>query len=446
MKILKKSLLPGEFITIEKRDFFRLKDGKLATQTTGSASVDSSKEESVELFTFEHESRIISRLWKIKDKLYTIDLSSYIFIPEDITFVECYNLKDDRGKYIKYMAKGKYGVIYVNSSEIKILVSHEENYIKISYYDGAFYAETSESSNRYHILDASGKLIDAFSSERRKVNGLDMFYNNESIFLGNLKLDFPYGILSIKLKAHGDIKMLEITSEKGVYYYTDSIQYLLGPFSEVIAIDWLTHRAATLRVRQEGKGISVFFITMYDGTISIEKVFTLKDECTFRSLKRCDKVYVIHDVDDDTYGIDEFLIHLGVARYCDFEKSVTYYGFSKYNDEDICYRYFLCFSDDEKDVGAKKIKTEENVLKFYDDGYELNGKLSKIYRDEEKGFFMIFDSSIQPIISCSGDRIYKNVIWRRNIYRVEKDMSNGSEIFLYEADGKKLSINRLAKI
>lgn len=206
-----KQFLPQNFEIVNGINYFRLEDGRVAVERTSNVTIDSSKEDIVELIMLEYDSMTV-RLWKTNGKLYALASSSCVTIPEDTTFVDCYSSTNyPEGQYVKYISSGRCGIIYVSETEVSQVISYENGYTDICFENNLFYAESKEGDNKYHVIGESGKLLGAFPSKCRKLDGYMLFYDDNSIFINSSKFDIPGGVSSVEV-----IKQEKITFVKVV--------------------------------------------------------------------------------------------------------------------------------------------------------------------------------------------------------------------------------------
>lgn len=225
--------MPESFVTINFVTYFRLENGKLAVGDHGPSFVrlDTSRQDSVELITLDEYQKIV-QFWKINDKFYSLNLSSYIEISDQITFVDYYFSNDYSDEvYIKYFEAGKgYGIIYVYKSRITHLIASSRRFTEISFEDDLFYAK--DAKNKYHIIDINANELGVFATKCKKTPGFSIFYDNKKIYGSSSEVEVPNGIETLELVAREDWKLLKISNASGIYYYSRRLEYILGPIKK----------------------------------------------------------------------------------------------------------------------------------------------------------------------------------------------------------------------
>ena len=219
-----KKFFPKSFEMLDGVLYFRLEDGKISAERIGNVVIKSSIKDEVELVTFEKDSEKVSGFWKINNSVFALAASSSVVLPNDTIFVDCY-FSNNR-QYVKYVSNGMCGIISVNDTEIKHIVTFQSRYVEITFENGFFYASYINGNCKYHILDEAGNLIKAFSTKCRKVDNEMLFYHESKIFIKSSEFEIPNGIESVKMIYKGEMAFIKITNKKGIYYYTKNMLYL----------------------------------------------------------------------------------------------------------------------------------------------------------------------------------------------------------------------------
>ncbi len=435
-----KKILPETFVNVNGINYFRLENGKIAVENIKNITIDVNNEESVELITLKCKEKEV-KFWKVNDdKIYALASSSYITIPENITFNDFYfspNYPD--GVYVKYTSSGKCGILYVSETEVDIVISHEKNYIEIDFENGLFYANTENGEKKYHIIGESGKNLGTYPSKCKRLKGYMLFYDENKIFIDSIEFEIPGGIISVEVVNNNEITFVKVVNNKGIYYYTKNISYLLGPIQkeEIISID---ERSCYIHEIANGKIIKVFYIRIKEDTyicksLSCDKginIFQIKDENikqsffatidkesdSFKELYTLKKDFIllIKDVNADKFIFNESEQWNKKYDVVAFVKNRPIYWAS----------YDM----------AKNEITDSCILEVIDSDFEEETNICK----SENEIFVI-NGKGKIIFSTTGEKCYKRKTcfknsWQKtSIYIVEK---GNNEIELYESSGKKI--------
>lgn len=228
MKI--KKIMPESFVIINFVTYFRLENGALAVgdHWPTYVRVDTSRQDSVELITLDRYQKTV-QFWKINDRFYSLNLSSYIEISDQITFVDYYFPNDYSDEvYIKYFdAEKRYGIISVSEKEIFQSIPSKKGFTEISFENNVFYAKDGE--NKYHIIDDKFKELGIFPTKCKIVPGFSIFYDNNKIYADSSEVTIPNGIQTLEIVTRNSLLLLRISNENGIYFYSKSLEYILGP-------------------------------------------------------------------------------------------------------------------------------------------------------------------------------------------------------------------------
>lgn len=254
-----KQILPQNFEIINGINYFRLEDGQIAVENTSNVTINSSKEDTVELITLEYKSKIV-KFWRVNDKIYALASSSHVTIPEDSEFVDIYFSNNyPEGQYVKYISSGSCGILYVSETEIANIISHENGYSEICFENNLFYSNFEDGDNKYHVIGESGKLLGSFPSKCRKLDKYMLFYDENKIFIGSFEYEIPDGISSIEIVNARNMTFVKVVNSKGIYYYTKEIAYLFGPIQKD-NIEYLNENSCFIHEIIGKKVTKVFYI------------------------------------------------------------------------------------------------------------------------------------------------------------------------------------------
>lgn len=428
-----KKLLPESFIIINGITYFRLEDGKIAVEKPSKVTIDVSKDDVVELITLDCNSKKVS-FWKVNDKIYALASSSCVIISKDITFVDCYSSKNyPEGQYVKYMASGRCGIIYVSETEVSNVISYENGYTDIHFENNLFYADSKEGNNKYHVIGESGKLLGSFPSKCRKLDGYMLFYDANSIFMDSSKIDIPGGISSVEVIKQEEITFIKVINSDGIYYYTKGMEYLFGPIKkdEIHGID---HKSCFVYEVIKKNVVQVFYIKIN------------KDAYVCKTLSSKNKIdYSIFggEFKVNFFVADKVLYMLKGDEFIPLTSGVNVDKYTLYSEKNgfgtiwrICivgYQknipvYLAYYSPDDKKVFY------EGTLERIGDGYsDWTHKFSHICRNGNE--IVVIDPDGKVILSAKGENCYKKRYQNSLVYVVEIDKNR---IELYRYDGTKL--------
>lgn len=426
-----KQILPQNFEIVNGINYFRLEDGRVAVERTSNVTINSSKEDIVELITLEYNSKTV-RLWKTNCKLYALASSSCVTIPEDTTFVDCYSSTNyPEGQYVKYMSPGRCGIIYVSETEVSHVISYENGYTEICFENNLFYADYKEGDNKYHVIGESGKLLGAFPSKCRKLDGYMLFYDDSSIFIDSSKFDIPGGVSSVEVIKQDKITFVKVVNSKGIYYYTKGIEYLFGPIQkdEMHGID---HESCFVYEVVNKKVVQVFYIKTTEDTYVCKNLSSKKGiECHVFSSESNGKFFV---ADKALYALrdKDFII---LINGVDADKYVIT---AQKNNWSRSWRHTIVGYQENIPVylahyesSYKKEVYDKGKLERIADGYKTrDGKFSHICR--KGNYIVVIDPDGKVVLSVEGENCYKKEYRNGPIYVVEKGKNN---IALYRTDG-----------
>ena len=429
-----KQILPQNFEIVNGINYFRLEDGQIAVERTSNVTINSSKEDIVELITLEFDSKTV-RFWKTNGKLYALASSSCVTIPEDTTFVDCYSSTNyPEGQYIKYMSYGRCGIIYVSETEVSYVISYENSYTEICFENNLFYADSKEGDNKYHVIGESGTLLGAFPSKCRKLDGYMLFYDENSIFIDSSKFDIPGGVSSVEVINHDKITFVKVTNCNGIYYYTKGIEYLFGPIQkdEIHDID---HNSCFVYEVVNKRVLQVFYIKTTEDAYVCKNLSSKKGiECHIFSNESNGKFFVADKVLYLLRGNEFISLINGVDanKYVITAQKIKFGGFWRYTivgyQENI--PVYLAYYESK----YKKEVYDEGTLERIADGYKTqNGQYSHICR---KGNYIVViapDGKVE--LSVEGENCTKKEYRGIPIYLVDKGKN---KIELYRTAGEEI--------
>lgn len=425
-----KQILPQNFEIVNGINYFRLEDGRVAVERTSNVTINSSKEDIVELITLEYDSKTV-RFWKTKGKLYALASKSCVTIPEDTTFVDCYSSENYlEGQYVKYISTGRCGIIYVSETEVSHVISYEKGYTEICFENNLFYADSKKGDNKYHVIGESGKLLGAFPSKCRKLDGYMLFYDDSSIFINSSssKWDISGGVTSVEIIKQDKITFVKVINNNGIYYYTKGIEYLFGPIKED-EIHSINQESCFVYEVVNKKVVQVFYTKVTEDTYVCKNLSSTKGiECHIFSSEPNGKFFVadkvLYVLQDEEFislinGVDtdEYVIS-AQARYSSGTRwSYTIVGYKK----NIPVYFAYC---------EKKEVYDEGTLEQVADGHEDQN----IFRKGE--YIVIIDNNGKVVLYVKGKNCYKKKCsYNTSIYVVEQDEDN---IEIYWTNGKKM--------
>lgn len=430
-----KQILPQNFEIINGINYFRLEDGRIAVEKTSKVTINSSKEDIVELITLEYNSNTV-RFWKTNGKLYALASSSCVTIPEDITFIDCYSSTNyPEGHYVKYMSFGRCGIIYVSETEVSHVISYENGYTEICFENNLFYADSKEGNNKYHVTGESGKLLGTFPSKCRKLDRYMLFYDDSSIFIGSSKFDIPGGVSYVKVIKQEKITFVKVVNSNGIYYYTKNIEYLFGPIhkDEIHEID---DESCFVYEVVNDKVVQVFYINITEDAYVCKNLHSKKGiECHVFSDETnamfffADKVlYVLQDNEFipiiNEADVDQYVICLN-GVYWGYRRKYIIVGYKKNIP------VYLAYYDSSK--YKKEVYNKCTLEKIADGCKKRDGKFSHICK--KGNYIVVIDPDGKVVLSVKGVNCYKKEYHNESVYVVEKDEN---EIALYRTDGKEI--------
>lgn len=427
-----KIFIPESFVTVNDINYFRLEDGRIAVESVSNITINSSKDDTVELITLEYESKKI-RFWKINDKFYALASSSCITLPKDTTFIDYYSSSNyPEGQYVKYMFSNTYGILYISETEISQIISYEKGYTEICFENNLFYANSKYAENKYHVIGESGKLLGVFPSKCKKLDGYMLFYDENNIFIESSKFKIPNGILSVEVIHKGQITFVKVTNVKGIYYYTKDITYLFGPIQNDEIID-INKNSCYVHEVQNKKVFQIFYVKFIDNNYVCKSI----------SCKKGIDIYLLPNIKQHFFATDNSL-------YVFIEEELKFVTLSKNIDVD---EYFLSFNQKKGSnainiVGFKETKPVYLALYYLDDKKVLsdstldficNGWDSETYICQNSDSIVGITKNGEILFSTLGQKCYKAKLsysWPdKEIYIIE--VKKG-ELTLYSKSGEKI--------
>ena len=430
-----KEIFPESFVSINDITYFRLKEGQIAVENASKVTINSTKDDVVELITLGKVN-----FWKVNDKIYALASSSCVTLPEDTEFVDTYHCSRNypEGRYVKYLSSKGCGILYVSETEVSQVISYESGYTDICFEVGLFYADSKEGENKYHILDEGGKILWAFPTKRTKLKGYNLFYDDKSIFAYSSKFDIPGGISSVRVIKIGDLAepyikalrkayrqqneessnlLIRIKNSKGVWYYTAAIEFLIGPLKSD-KIVYLTTNSCFVYESVNKKVMRVFYIGV---TASREyKCYSLSsktgidcylnprcnifvvDNTLYAQKKSGEFIQLINKPNADNYNV------------YDGDRKIVIIG---YHDNYPVYLGYYC--------NGNEIK-EEYILERIAEGY------NKAHICKSGDNIIGIDSNKEILFFAKGKNCYKKKMEGHGIYVVE---DSEDEIRLYYKNG-----------
>ena len=430
MEVTKKLFLPGNFMKIDGRTYFRLEDGKIAVDETENIIIELSNKDVVELITLECDSKKV-RFWKTKGKIYALTSSSFVTILEDTTFVDCY-VSDNYPvrTYIKYKSSNKYGIIEISTTEVTTVISHEKGYIEISFENNYFYADCENGDNKYHILEQSGKVLGKFPDKVKKIKDSMLFYDKNGIYLDSdsNRIDIPEGVLSVEV-VKSTVTLIKVISNNGIYYYTQELNYLCGPIQkDQIYIN--SCESCFIYELVENKIMKVFLIEEISGKYHCKRLFS-KNQIKPWFIKLAWRECNFFEVDNIMYILEggEFI---PIIKNVSLDRYVLHYKKTSYHDWGNTGRVTI--------LGYKK--NEPVYLAYYELKYKslsYFGKIDKIrnysniYRQENN--IVVIKPNGEIVFSTTGKDCHKKQYKCKTVYVVEKE---DDEIEIYNEEGKEI--------
>lgn len=384
-------LLPGSVEEVNGIIYFRLANGNVATKNTSNVIIESTSNDCVELITFETNSaNLVPVFWKVNNKLYTLNASSFILVPENISFIQYYNNIQEKKNYIKYVVKDKCGIICVSESKIEILISHEESYVEISYGVNLFFAqlELKRDEIEYVIIDEIGRVISTFRKGSKKIEGYNLFYNDfnncNDCSVGAIR----GGIASIELKKLPSVTLIEIEDKSGHYhYYSDRMKFLFGDFEGKAVIRkwllWVENRLLVCDPKKntEGYFTKIFYLENREGCYKVEQIPNQKYEEGMY-------YYFCFDIDND---MELITFKNGLPIYYNSISAAECYDKPRYFDQ--------C------------------ALEYFGDGYHAY----ILKRKDNSRFFILSCKGRVINYSLEGINLYKRIFSGRRFYVLEHE-------------------------
>lgn len=230
--ITKKNFQTNQFVIINGIPFFRKEDGKISVEKVKNTTINCSKEDKVELILVEDKAKILG-IWKCKNEIYALTSASHLTIPEDAIFDDYYYSPNYlEGLYLKYISSLGCGVIYVSETSLCNIISYNKGYTEICYENQLFYAKRHD-CDKYDIISESCKVMGTFSSKCKKVQGYNLFYDKNRIYIEDFEVEIPNGILSVEIIKYEEFQFVKVVNKKGIYYYNKQMEYLFGPVQSV---------------------------------------------------------------------------------------------------------------------------------------------------------------------------------------------------------------------
>lgn len=419
-------MLPKNFEIVNGINYFRLEDGRVAVEKTSNITINSSKEDIVELITLEYNSKTV-RFWRTNDKLYALASSSCVTIPDDTTFMDCYSSNNyHEGQYVKYMSSKGCGIIYVSETEVSHVISYESSYTEICFENNLFYAVSKEGDKKYHIIGESSKLLGTFPSKCKKLDRYMLFYDDYSIFVDSSQFDIPNGISSVEVIKQREITLVKVVNSNGIYYYTKGIEYLFGPIrkDEIHGID---NKSCFVYEVVNKAVIQVFYIDITEETYICKSLSSQKGiECPIFNSKSNGKFFVA----------DNVLYVLKDKEFTPLIEGINTNQYVLYDYEDIWGRGWSI-------VGfLKNIPVYHAYYSAGNSSVWNEGTLERIANGymgshicRKGNHIVIIELDGKLVLDVKGENCYKKKYRYKSIYVIEEEEEN---IELYWSNGTKV--------
>ncbi len=436
-----KEILPSCFISINGIVYFRLDNGNIAVEKIEKVVIDTKIEDTVKLITIDTDSSEKVNFWKINDKIYALASNAEgITLPKDTTFVDCYSSNNyPEGHYVKYKSSGSCGVIYVSETEVSNVISYENGYIEICFENDVFYADAKDGKNKFHVIGESGKLLGTFPSKCKKCGDYLLFYDENKIFINSDEIEIPNGISSVEVITDGDsFTFIKVNNRKGVYLYTDRVEYLFGPVvCDKLQVKKISTCSCFIYALKKDKCVHVSYLefgeTPVCKSISCKKGFNFyqyNEVCFFISDTTC-YVFSNNMLDFFPLTIGEnmkartYKIHPSGTNKSNMFFTIVAFN----NNEPICYMEYNPNSEKIPECGYK--------LELITKGF---GNKNYISRFCDKSILGISDNG-KILFRTDGENIYKkrafvNPLGYTNLYFIE----DGNSFNIFTESGTPISL------
>lgn len=232
---------PGSFTVIKDIPYFRLENGNIAVEKLRNVTINTTKDDVVELVTLQLETTYgwsdnKVRFWLVNnEKIFALTSSSYVDIPKkNLHFLQCISTEkhyEDSKRYITYSESEEtnVGVLYVSETEVGRVIDTNEKYCDVISDNSVFYAESIHGDkHKYHIINRAGKLLGEFDTKCKKVDNYQIFYDENKIIIGSQKIEISGKIESVEVK-QDCVEIIRVVSSDGISCYSNQLEYLLGP-------------------------------------------------------------------------------------------------------------------------------------------------------------------------------------------------------------------------
>ncbi len=164
---------------------FRSSNGNVALFDPDRVIMKLRNKDKVNVITLKAEEREIS-FFEVNGKYRPIMKDYYLEdLPSDLEFTNTYIYEEDKGIYVVYIADGGHGILYIDSDEIKVVITHKFRYNYICFKEDLFYAylETDKEGCFYHILSMSGDILYRSADEFKGAKGYSVYFNEDVIYV-----------------------------------------------------------------------------------------------------------------------------------------------------------------------------------------------------------------------------------------------------------------------
>lgn len=230
MKENRVKMLVENFKVINGVVYLRLENGNITVEDDKSVVICTNPSDNVELVSLQ-KGELSVNFWQVNDRrINALAANSSFVLPKGAIISDFYGAKELEGAYVKYVMENSCGMLFVSETEISKIFEDESSYKDISLADGVFYAESKD--NRFDILGQDGKVMFSFPFKCKKVEGYNLFYTDHYIFSKiEEKMKVEGKIQHIKIISEGEIQVIRVVTDKGIFYY-DTFKRLLGPIKK----------------------------------------------------------------------------------------------------------------------------------------------------------------------------------------------------------------------
>ena len=264
MKQTRKEMLPGNFISINNINYFRLENGNVAVDNVKEVIIKSSKTDLVELVTLE-KGDLKTSFWLVsKNELYALANKVSIKLPENFNLDQIFDTKDYDGVYVKYSVDGSCGILYISETEVSIVIDHNTNsYKEITFEGDCFLCRNI--NDKYDFVNQASSKVASFDFKCKKARGFNLFYTDNELIIGETTVKVEEKIKLVEVLSINKTNLIKVTTNQGIYLYTSDFEkiggliedYKIEKFKEVERKTGLNHYIFGM---QDNKVILVCYI------------------------------------------------------------------------------------------------------------------------------------------------------------------------------------------